>query len=256
MMTCQVVQDLLPLYVDGVVSEESEVLITEHTATCELCQKELEALRTNDIGLHVSDESAAQMQVLQTLKKRIYKKIATVALSLVVVSLLVIGGVAVFFAFRIVLPFDGERMSVVQVTGEVPVWGADGVFQGAQMAQILELSVPENYSSSVASRQMLIDGEETHVIAVYFFRTLAGRLPVGVSSADGGTVGSGTGSNTLRLATSVDDAFGGETRVYYFIGAANQSARRSDEEFYELLQQNATLLWQGRLSPTAKVSLD
>ena len=34
-MKCEVIRDLLPLYVDGVASEESRALIEEHLNTCE-----------------------------------------------------------------------------------------------------------------------------------------------------------------------------------------------------------------------------
>lgn len=38
-MNCGVIQDLLPLYVDGCCSEESAQLVREHLNTCECCRK-------------------------------------------------------------------------------------------------------------------------------------------------------------------------------------------------------------------------
>ncbi len=38
-MNCDVIKDLLPLYVDECCSEESEKLVAEHLATCENCRK-------------------------------------------------------------------------------------------------------------------------------------------------------------------------------------------------------------------------
>ena len=37
---CNIVKDLLPLYIDGAVSEDSRRLVEEHTAICEDCAKE------------------------------------------------------------------------------------------------------------------------------------------------------------------------------------------------------------------------
>ena len=40
-VTCEVIQDLLPLYCDGVCSEESRELIQDHVQSCEKCREEL-----------------------------------------------------------------------------------------------------------------------------------------------------------------------------------------------------------------------
>ena len=44
-LPCNVVQDLLPLYHDGVCSEESKELVQEHIATCAECKDFLHALK-------------------------------------------------------------------------------------------------------------------------------------------------------------------------------------------------------------------
>jgi len=44
-MKCEVIRDLLPLYVDGVASEESRALIEEHLKTCEGCREYCRLLR-------------------------------------------------------------------------------------------------------------------------------------------------------------------------------------------------------------------
>ena len=43
---CEVIKDLLPLYVDDICSEKSKRLIEEHLAECEECYKYLEALKS------------------------------------------------------------------------------------------------------------------------------------------------------------------------------------------------------------------
>lgn len=40
-MNCKIVQDLLPLYHDGVCSEESRAAVEEHLAGCESCRQQL-----------------------------------------------------------------------------------------------------------------------------------------------------------------------------------------------------------------------
>lgn len=43
---CAVIKDLLPLYYDGVCSEETRKLIEEHIANCNECKRDLESLNT------------------------------------------------------------------------------------------------------------------------------------------------------------------------------------------------------------------
>ena len=42
---CDIVEDLLPLYYDGVCSDKSKVLVEEHVKTCPSCKVKLEALK-------------------------------------------------------------------------------------------------------------------------------------------------------------------------------------------------------------------
>lgn len=45
-MNCNIVHDLLPLYIDGCCSEESKTLIKEHIGSCQNCHQLFEALST------------------------------------------------------------------------------------------------------------------------------------------------------------------------------------------------------------------
>ena len=41
-MNCEVIKDLIPLYIDGCCSEESKVIVEEHIESCDRCKKLLE----------------------------------------------------------------------------------------------------------------------------------------------------------------------------------------------------------------------
>ena len=43
-ISCNVIGDLLPLYVDGAVSEDTKKLVEEHLAECEECKKAAEEM--------------------------------------------------------------------------------------------------------------------------------------------------------------------------------------------------------------------
>lgn len=44
-ITCDVIQDLMPSYIDGILSEDSKVLVEEHMGTCQECRKMLEIMK-------------------------------------------------------------------------------------------------------------------------------------------------------------------------------------------------------------------
>ena len=44
-VTCKVIQDLLPLYHDGVASPDTAALVEEHLKDCEACQEEFHKLQ-------------------------------------------------------------------------------------------------------------------------------------------------------------------------------------------------------------------
>lgn len=45
-VSCEVIRDLLPLYEDGAVSQETEALVRRHLADCPACREELRKMRT------------------------------------------------------------------------------------------------------------------------------------------------------------------------------------------------------------------
>ena len=44
-ITCDVIQDLMPSYVDGILSEDSQALVKEHMEACKECRKMLEIMK-------------------------------------------------------------------------------------------------------------------------------------------------------------------------------------------------------------------
>ncbi len=55
--TCKIVQDLLPLYVDGVCSKESGAFVASHIKTCEICSDMLKSLAENEVEKEFVEET-------------------------------------------------------------------------------------------------------------------------------------------------------------------------------------------------------
>ena len=86
---CDVIRDLLPLYMDGVVSDESRRLIEEHMEECDDCRRYLAELKGEE-GEDVSIEFKGELEPLKKLRrKERFNRIALIVVLLAFVAMLV-----------------------------------------------------------------------------------------------------------------------------------------------------------------------
>lgn len=97
---CSLIRDLLPLYVERMVSEESKKIIEEHLAQCPSCKKVYEEMTERELGRHPeigeNDESEAVESFRRFVKKEKRKGRVKIA-----VSAMLSFGLAIFLAFAI-----------------------------------------------------------------------------------------------------------------------------------------------------------
>ena len=89
-MGCGVIQDLLPLYVDGAAGEESRALVEEHLRSCPVCHRELEQLRGRVVLPPETDGGevrAWEKGIRRRLERRVTAAAAGVALLLIAAML-------------------------------------------------------------------------------------------------------------------------------------------------------------------------
>ena len=92
-ITCNIIVDLLPLYVDDMVSEDSRKLVEEHLKGCPDCRKmQEEMMRENRLTAVKKDDNSVQInkteaEPLKKIRRRIRKKrILSVILAVVLVA--------------------------------------------------------------------------------------------------------------------------------------------------------------------------
>ena len=89
-VSCEVIQDLLPLYADDAANQETRRLVQEHLNTCPYCRNELRMMRSL-ISLPPDEDTGLVLQAFRErqAKQRRNKKIAAIsALSAVVLLIL------------------------------------------------------------------------------------------------------------------------------------------------------------------------
>ncbi len=70
-LPCELIRDLLPLYHDGVCSEASKTVVTEHLRICDACAATLTAL---DVQIETPKLDADEAKPLKSIKKKALKR--------------------------------------------------------------------------------------------------------------------------------------------------------------------------------------
>lgn len=116
-ITCDVIKDLLPLYVDEVLSEDSNALVEAHLAECDECTAYYERLKGDDdiTGIEAvrATENLEEIEPLKKIKKKIRRTITR--LGIVAGVCLLIGALAIGFYYASgghVAPEDVETSNV------------------------------------------------------------------------------------------------------------------------------------------------
>lgn len=110
---CAVINDLLPLYVDDVLSKESRELVEEHIKECESCRKMLENMK-GKMNIPVNKE--LRMDETKSLKglKKIVTRYKWLTVVFAAVALIAIMFLAVYIMNHTTadVPYDGSNITL------------------------------------------------------------------------------------------------------------------------------------------------
>lgn len=107
-LTCGVVRDLLPSYIEGLLGEDSREAVDRHLESCPTCTAQKEAMAAMPGAEEEKAEAAKEVDFLKGVKKRTAKKIA---LAVVCTALVLLGGLALK-VFVIGTPLQAQSVSV------------------------------------------------------------------------------------------------------------------------------------------------
>ena len=92
-MKCEIIRDLIPSYIDGLTSEESNQEIRTHLECCEKCSKYIEEMGQSLATPKVEMEDKVYMQVLKKVKKIEIERVALIASIAVIIAVLVFSSI-------------------------------------------------------------------------------------------------------------------------------------------------------------------
>lgn len=100
-MDCDIVKDLLPLYIDEVCSEKSKDIVEEHISVCDSCSDELKIMK-EDIDINLLDKNSEEsnaLEFMRKIKKNILRKRVLTAIISSIFAITISVGIYSFIAY-------------------------------------------------------------------------------------------------------------------------------------------------------------
>lgn len=112
---CNIIKDLLPLYVEEMVSAESKIMVEEHLDECNTCKKEYDELK-----LRIPAENDTNIAPFKKLKKTFFRKKIILSFISVFCAIVVMLGGYTILNKPIKIEFDESLVSFVELNhGEI-----------------------------------------------------------------------------------------------------------------------------------------
>lgn len=113
-ISCSIAKDLLPLYIEGILSEETAQVVEMHLQTCESCKKDFEIMRQEFVFPSAPKIQEENEKILKELKRQLkIKRILTGVVAVFVTIAVIISGYMVYTNVGAVYDFFTEDNMVV-----------------------------------------------------------------------------------------------------------------------------------------------
>lgn len=115
-ITCDVIKDLLPLYVENISSDDSRILIEEHIVSCDSCKRELNKLGTPK-GVSLDTNVLPLKKLKVTLLKRKYLTIF-LSVSLTILILIITMG---YITAPEYIPYSEKTVTITETNNKTVI---------------------------------------------------------------------------------------------------------------------------------------
>lgn len=225
-ISCNIIEDLIPLYYDEVCSEDSKKIIEDHLKECERCNNYLKSLSSENFQEKVNiDTEVVKVNTFKLLKKRLFRKNIKIAI-FSIVSIVIIYS----FIFKLELPIRYKEGLVLS--------------QEIEESNIKLSFLGDNfYKNYFLIKTIEVNGEEKNILMIYYTDTIWTKLSskqlfktnntVGLASRGENFWGAGNFEN-INVDKDID-------RVYYTVG--NYEKLLNDKEM-DIILEESTLIWK------------
>ena len=211
--TCSIVQDLLPLYEEDMLREETKEFVDGHLVQCAACRAELDALKADVKPAPVS------AQPLRDLKRQLRRKKLTAVLLAVALALTLATAGFAYLTAPQYLPYDETEWMITRSPRAL----ADGSIMSDGLTDLSGIeSISVNLLTPVSGTKVTSTQDPDSGKTVYFITAWRTPLDTWCGTFDV----SDTGDHAQREANALLDALG-ETesaRTLFTLDAANCAA--------------------------------
>ena len=211
--TCSIVQDLLPLYEEDMLREETKEFVDGHLAQCAACRAELDALKADVKPAPVS------AQPLRDLKRQLRRKKLTAVLLAVALALTLATAGFAYVTAPQYLPYDETEWMITRSPRAL----ADGSIMADGLTDLSGIeSISVNLLTPVSGTKVTSTQDPDSGKTVYFITAWRTPLDTWCGTFDV----SDTGDHAQREANALLDALG-ETesaRTLFTLDATNCTA--------------------------------
>lgn len=106
-ISCKIIEDLLPLYIDDVCSEESRRIVDEHLSECSKCSEILNQMKKENLPMENIELNLIETEPIRNLSKEWHKKLKKYVFRGVISTLLIVATVLlivyIFLDIKIVI---------------------------------------------------------------------------------------------------------------------------------------------------------
>lgn len=214
-------RDILPLYLDDVVSDDTKEMVEEHLQSCESCREEAVSMKKDIILPASKSQRFAEARVIRKIRNKIFrKKVIIAVVTAAAVFAVGMGGYAMLVLPKSVIPYEEGLVEVSRVT------------LGDTESEYLYCNIAVSEAAGTVCHNPVTvqteEGEKT-VVIIYAYSTTWSRYVaphIGNGDSDGITL------ESLGNADEVDEVYYGEFEPV--------------SEFYEnpeAVLDNAELIW-------------
>lgn len=223
-LPCDIVQDLLPSYVDGILSDTSTCTVAKHLQSCKTCHDMYDDMVTDELCQDNTDQQEKEIDYLKKVRSK--TRHFTLAAILIAV-LLAASGTAVYF-----LIFSGEYIlnsvkyslqvssNSLKIEGILPDDFTTGTQKIEEKDGVVSLTLPAkrktffsfhknyevSYSAKATIREVRVNGDilwqNGTSISTYVNRIYDNKHPY---------IGSASDNTSLALALGIEETFGSFT---------------------------------------------
>lgn len=152
---CTIIQDILPLYIDGVVSQDTKEMVDDHLKHCDKCQREYVSMK-QELYLPMKNKDSLIHNISKKWRK---KKVRISILSILVTTIILVGALSYVLYYETLIPYSENLIKIERQNDN----------------QLISHYYGKSYSSVSETHPMTfeIDGEKKNVSFISYKETFA-----------------------------------------------------------------------------------